>query len=99
TVQQGGVARTVQYKLEVSSPGDAAELEADRAADAMVSGLPAWVSPMHGVARKVVQRDANSMNFPVNGPIFDNDHSNENPDGSYKVLAADGYNSALDWNT
>jgi hypothetical protein len=35
--QAGGAART-QYKLEVSSPGDAAEVEADRAADAMVSG-------------------------------------------------------------
>ena len=38
TVQQrGGVARR-QDKLEVSSPGDAAEVEADRAADRMVRG-------------------------------------------------------------
>jgi len=38
TVQQSGGAPTTQYKLEVSSPGDAAEIEADRAADAMTAG-------------------------------------------------------------
>jgi uncharacterized protein DUF4157 len=35
TVQQSG---GVRYKLELSSPGDGVELEADRAADAMVRG-------------------------------------------------------------
>jgi Domain of unknown function (DUF4157) len=58
TVQQaGGGAAHTQYKLEVSSPGDAAEVEADRAADAMVTGAPAVVGAGHGVSR-VVQRDA-----------------------------------------
>jgi hypothetical protein len=38
TVQQSGVAPVRQDKLEVSSPGDASELAADRAADAMVQG-------------------------------------------------------------
>jgi hypothetical protein len=40
TVQQDGATPTLQHKLEVSSPGDADELEADHAADAMVAGLP-----------------------------------------------------------
>lgn len=40
TVQQRGGALTRQNKLEVSSPHDAAEHEADRAADAMVAGSP-----------------------------------------------------------
>ncbi|MBL8621062.1 MAG: DUF4157 domain-containing protein [Myxococcales bacterium] len=43
TVQQSGGAATTQYKLAVSSPGDAAEVEADRAADAMVKGEAASV--------------------------------------------------------
>jgi Domain of unknown function (DUF4157) len=43
TQQQGG-APAVQCKLEVSSPGDSLEHEADRAADAMIHGAPARVS-------------------------------------------------------
>jgi hypothetical protein len=38
TVQQAGAAPTRQYKLEVSSPGDHAETEADHVAHAMVAG-------------------------------------------------------------
>jgi hypothetical protein len=38
TQQQAGGPKTRQHKLEVSSPGDAVEVEADRAADAMVAG-------------------------------------------------------------
>ena len=41
TVQQSGGAQRRQHKLEVSTPHDAAEHEADRAADAMVAGRPA----------------------------------------------------------
>jgi hypothetical protein len=44
TVQQRGGAPTRQNKLEVSQPHDAHEHEADRAADAMVSGAPAFVT-------------------------------------------------------
>ncbi len=52
TVQQAGGAPHRQHKLEVSTPGDAAEHEADRAADAMVRGLAAEVSGGgRGVAR------------------------------------------------
>ena len=57
TVQQGSGAQRVQFKLDVSSPGDALEHEADRAADAMVSGAQASVSFGSGVQRKIM-RDA-----------------------------------------
>ncbi len=40
TVQQSGSAPATQTKLEVSMPGDALEVEADRAADALVAGAP-----------------------------------------------------------
>ncbi len=53
TVQQAGGAPRVQHKLAVSQPGDAAELEADRAADAMVSGTPVAIAPAGAsIARK-----------------------------------------------
>jgi hypothetical protein len=58
TVQQSGGAQRAQYKLEVSSPGDSAELEADRAADAMVRGAPATVSGGLGIARKIMRSEA-----------------------------------------
>ncbi len=58
TVQQAGAAPTMQHKLEVSTPGDAAEVEADRAADAMMAGLPASIAiSAGGAARQVLQRD------------------------------------------
>jgi Domain of unknown function (DUF4157) len=44
TVQQRGSTATRQNKLEVSSPHDGFEHEADRAADAMITGAPASVS-------------------------------------------------------
>lgn len=44
TVQQRGSAPTRQNKLAVSAAGDALEVEADRAADAMVAGVAASVS-------------------------------------------------------
>ena len=48
TVQQRGGTPTRQNKLEVSSPNDGAEHEADRAAEAMVTGAPASVSTLAG---------------------------------------------------
>jgi hypothetical protein len=51
TVQQQGGTPTRQNKLEVSAPQDAAEHEADRAADAMVSGQAASVSSASGIHR------------------------------------------------
>jgi len=56
TVQQSGGAQTRQNKLEVSSPADAAEHEADRAADAMVSGARAVISTAPVSAARLIQR-------------------------------------------
>lgn len=57
TVQQNGGTPHRQHKLEVSTPFDAAEHEADHAASAMVAGRPFSVSMGAGVQRKVF-RDA-----------------------------------------
>ena len=64
TVQQAGSAPTRQHKLEVSTPGDGAEVEADRAAEAMVAGTRFAVSS----APASVQRQP------------DNSYSNRGPD-------------------
>jgi hypothetical protein len=55
TQQQAGGSPHRQHKLEVSSPGDRAEVEADRAADAMVAGNQFSLSSMGGSG---IQRDA-----------------------------------------
>ena len=65
TVQQAGAPARVQHKLEVSTPGDASEQAADRAADAMAAGLPA-AGLLHGHA-PAIQRDAN-VPTPNPGP-------------------------------
>jgi hypothetical protein len=62
TAQQRGAAPIGQAKAAASSPGDAAEVEADRAADAMVLGLPATVSPL---GRAAVQRNTGAGAAPV----------------------------------
>jgi hypothetical protein len=51
-VQQHGAEPTRQHKLEVSAPSDGFELEADRAADAMVSGSAFSVSRSAVVAAR-----------------------------------------------
>ncbi len=48
TVQQGGRPIAAAAKLEVSRPGDAVEVDADRAADAMVQGAPVRVMALTG---------------------------------------------------
>ena len=57
TVQQRGAPAMRQHKLAVSSAGDSAEVEADRAADAMVSGRPASLS---SVASGILHRKENA---------------------------------------
>lgn len=61
TVQQQGAAPTRQHKLEVSSPTDGLEREADRAADAMVAGAPV-VALTTAAARtsRAIARDADA---------------------------------------
>ena len=70
TVQQRGSDPTRQNKLDVSAPGDAFEVEADRAADAMVSGAPTSVSRggVPGISRKINFQDRNSHLSPVTPP-------------------------------
>lgn len=58
TVQQSGGAQRRQHKLEVSTPHDAAEHEADRAADAMVRGEAATVSGGSGTGGVALSRSA-----------------------------------------
>lgn len=52
-VQQAGVARKVQFKLEVSTPADHLESEADHAASEMVIGKSAAITASHGIARTI----------------------------------------------
>jgi hypothetical protein len=56
TVQQGAGGGGAQHKLEVSAPDDPLEREADRAADAMVSGAAASVSAGSAAAARKVHR-------------------------------------------
>ena len=56
TVQQGSGGGGAQTKLEVSEPGDALEVEADRAADAMTRGEPAQVTASAPMAARMVHR-------------------------------------------
>ncbi|NVB80245.1 MAG: DUF4157 domain-containing protein [Kofleriaceae bacterium] len=58
TAQQRGGSPTRQNKLEVSTSADGAELEADRAADAMLAGQRATVTPNTSLARKVLRDEA-----------------------------------------
>ncbi|MEM9488774.1 MAG: DUF4157 domain-containing protein [Myxococcota bacterium] len=59
TVQQSGAGGYAQASLEVSQPGDAHEVEADRFADSFMSGRAAAVTPVSRgvVARATVQRE------------------------------------------
>ena len=68
TVQQGGAAGA-QTKREVSEPGDALEVEADVAADAMVRGAPAAVSAgAPAAARKVHRFGFGELGGEAGGP-------------------------------
>jgi hypothetical protein len=61
TQQQRGGEPVRQHKLEVAGAGDVAEREADHAADAMVAGRPATVTPVgaDAVMRKPREYDPN----------------------------------------
>jgi hypothetical protein len=58
TVQQQGLSPSRQHKLDVSSPGDHLELDADRAADAMIVGSPVAVMAGAGVQRQIYRDTA-----------------------------------------
>ncbi len=66
TVQQRGAAPSGSFEL--STPGDASEVEAESFADAFASGAPAAVTPRAGaVARQVIARDPSGPNAHVGG--------------------------------
>lgn len=65
TVQQAGGGAHRQHKLEVSTPFDAAEHEADRAADAMVRGERAQIAGFSpSVSRQTVHRNPFDFGAP-----------------------------------
>jgi hypothetical protein len=70
TVQQSGGVQRRQNKLDISTPGDAQEVEADRAADAMVRGQPAQISnALAGLGRKVMRSPDGASGVSVKSAI------------------------------
>src|SRR5262249_38703256 len=67
TVQQAGGPIARQHKLTVSTPGDAAEIQADRAADAIVRAEPAAIAPRAAGLRRVVDPAAAPVETPIRG--------------------------------
>jgi hypothetical protein len=57
TVQQQGLPPAVSDSLDISTPGDSSELEAERASDAMVAGQPTTVGS-GAPAERMIARDA-----------------------------------------
>ena len=70
TVQQRGAGASIQHELEVSEPGDRGEREADDAADKMLSGEPAHVTPNAGVARMIQREPEAAAGKPAAGPAL-----------------------------
>jgi hypothetical protein len=96
TVQQRG-GSGVQAKPAVSEPGDRHEVEADRAADAMVAGRPAVVTA--GGAATIQRRaDAEAVARAGEEPGRAKDRAGEEP-AREKGRAVDGANSELDRRT
>jgi hypothetical protein len=70
TVQQSGGVQRRQHKLDLSTPGDSQEVEADRAADAMVRGQPAQITnTLAGVGRKIMRSPDGAAGVSVKGSI------------------------------
>jgi Domain of unknown function (DUF4157) len=89
TAQQASSgASAPQYKLEVSAPGDAAELEADRAADAMVRGTPARLSKTAPAIHRVPNTPGNAQDASsgANPPRVGNTPQTDQLEERYKAL-------------
>ncbi len=74
TVQQAGAAPTLQPKLEVSAPGDAAEVEADAIADALVAGGDARSIVRTAIPARAIARaplDESAKDADDNGEVFE----------------------------
>jgi outer membrane protein OmpA-like peptidoglycan-associated protein len=87
TVQQRGGSPGRQYKLEVSSPGDHLEHEADRAADAMTAGRAAAISSAPLSAARAIQRDPSKA--PPADEIRDNAWKQSGGDAAVADLKAE----------
>jgi hypothetical protein len=72
TVQQQGGTPTRQHKLAVSAPQDAAEYEADRAADAMVSGQSAAITSAGAGVFRDKDEDKKKEDEKYKGPAPEN---------------------------
>jgi hypothetical protein len=106
TVQQSsGGGSGPQCKSEISQPGEPLEAEADQAAEAMLSGAPASVSPATGLARETIQReewdDPSARPDPggpqMNGGEGEGFRMGEREEAPHKNLLLDGV-EAVDWN-
>ncbi|MEO7730416.1 MAG: DUF4157 domain-containing protein, partial [Kofleriaceae bacterium] len=99
TLHQAAGAPTRQHKLEVSSPGDAAEVEADRAADAMVRGATAVIAGAPRTGNRVMREkdddvDADWKNVRIKVPTTLADRTDGSTDtinrlGKGHVLSVD----------
>ena len=89
TVQQQGATAAPQAKLEVSEPGDASEHEADHAADAMVRGERATVSPAPAGAARMIHRFADG-DAPAPAPTGDTGDLDPDAMGSPEGSGEDG---------
>jgi len=78
TVQNQGGAVSARYKLEVSTPGDSIEIEADHAADAMVNGRTAVVSAGAHVQRVARETTGEIVEWsPIQDDVAWNDKYDE----------------------
>jgi len=83
TVQQGGATGSApQFKLEVSSPGDALEHEADQAATALLSGAPVPAISRGGAA---------IARLPIMGPMSGGGSGDTTPEWQKKAGTAQEY--------
>jgi outer membrane protein OmpA-like peptidoglycan-associated protein len=86
TVQQRGAPPARQYKLEVSSPADRLEHEADSAADAMVAGRAAVISAAPHAAARAIQREPGA---PPDGEWRENDWKRSGGDAAVADIKAE----------
>jgi hypothetical protein len=82
TVQQRGGTAMRQHKLEVSTPADHLEREADRAADAMLAGFEAQVAASSGLSRAILREKAGDPDTKA----LPRDPAFVAPDGSFGVM-------------
>jgi Domain of unknown function (DUF4157) len=88
TVQQHGGSTTRQHKLAVSNPHDAAELEADAAASAMVARQPFDIGGASHAHARALFRDKDSDRTPATIPSPAMASEAEKGESRKRILAA-----------